>query len=130
VSPEEAAALRKTATGLRLKASAGVLAVAAAKDVAATMARELARRVEADLDSGELAKRYERELEVARAEHGGDAPIAALLAMLAWHGKLAAQVASDYATKIEGDRRAAEGRAVGIEETLAAFPRSTPEPPP
>jgi len=119
-----AAMLRNTAVGLRVKASTGVLAVAAARDLAAILPRELAAQVEASIGGGDLAKRWEEATTRARlAFSPGTADeeiqLAALADILAWHGKQASRVAFDYSLRIEGDRRAAEGRAVGIEEALA-----------
>lgn len=122
-SPRDA--LRNTAAGLRIKASTGTLAVAAARDIATILPRVLAAQLDASIEAGELAKRWTAALTAARAALPMDADepvvqLAALSDVLAWHGAQASRVAVDYATRIEGDRRAAEGRASGIEEALAA----------
>ncbi len=117
--------LRNTAAGLRVKASTGTLAVSAARDLAAILPPALASLVEADIGTGDLAKRWAEATSRARLAFAvgtadEEIQLAALADLLAWHGKQASRVAFDYSLRIEGDRRAAEGRAAGIEEALAA----------
>lgn len=117
--------LRATAAGLRIKASAGTLAVAAARDLAVLLPRNLGAQLTAAIEAGELARRWSAEMKAAETALAPDespdaVQLAALAALLAWHGAQAGRVAADYATQIEGDRRAAEGRAAGIDEALAA----------
>ncbi len=117
--------LRNSAASLRLKAHAGELAVSAAKDLAVILPRELASRVEVDITSGSLQKRWAEAVTRARMALPSETAdeevhLAALADLLAWHGKQASRVSFDYALRIEGDRRAAEGRAQGIEEALEA----------
>lgn len=126
MTDEAAGKLRQQAAQLQLKAMTGTPAVAAAHDVAAILPRELAAVVHAELATEAFRERWRRAKVVAASKltdgpqppADEDLAVAALLDILAWHGQQAAKVALTYAHKIEGDRRALEGRAAGIAEAL------------
>lgn len=119
--------LRQEAANLRMKAATGQLAVAAARDIAVRLPRELAAEIEKQIASGEFAKRWAKEWGAARAvaptldnpdAADEEATLAAVAALLAWHAKLAQNVAARYAEETENQRQRAIGKAEGIEATL------------
>lgn len=125
--------LHATASSLRLKASQGVLAVMAARDLLAVLPAGLRAAVDAAISSGELKQQWEKELAQASAAlpDSEEAVLAAVTAMLAWQQNVAAKVVQKYVEKIEGERKVAEGRAAGIEEALAALAEEpSPDPAP
>ena len=129
---EQVARLRQLAASHRLKAMTGQVATAAARDLHHLVTQAMEGAVERGLDDGTLRARWEKALADA-AENVGPDPspvevqLAALVDVLAWLRAVAKRTASDYAEKIEGDRRAVEGRAAGIEEALALLSPQTGE---
>mgnify|MGYP006921283403 CR=1 FL=1 len=109
--------LRNTMAGLRVKASIGVPAPAAIRDLAAILPKQMNAHTEGELESGRLLQRWLTALKAAE-ELGEDAVLAALLDMLQQEAKLASRITLDFAMRVEGERRFAEGRAQGIEEAL------------
>lgn len=133
MTPEQADELRRQSAGLRLKASTGTLAVAAARDVAAQLPTRCANEVSARIESGELAQLWEKAKaaafdQLANLDNNGEvSPLEieqhALVAMLAWYGKVAQRQALEVAAELERKRLELEGRAKGIEDTLATLLR-------
>jgi hypothetical protein len=126
VSDAGAKLLRNTAAGLRLKAEVGLAASAAARDLATLVPSALEKAVEKALESGDLLSRWKQALDDARSSIGPDptddeVTMAALADVLAWHRRVAGDTARRYLDKVEGDRRALEGRAAGIEEALGVL---------
>lgn len=102
-----------------MKAITGQVAVAAARDLAVVVPRELAAGIERRAADGGTLERFKavraRMLETVGEDEATEAALADLLAEVV---KDAARITGAFAAKIEGERRRAEGRAAGIMEAL------------
>lgn len=137
---EKIAKLRNTAASLRMKATMGEVAVAAARDLAARIPRELTAKIDAAISDGTLATRWKDALEAAENGLGpftGPSPnadeekeiiLAALSHMLADTVNAATKLAKDYGEEVEAQRQALFARAEGIEQAITELDEHDSEP--
>lgn len=124
MSEARARLLRNNAAALRTKAATGEVAIATARDLSVRLPKALLEKVQHDLKTGQLEKRFAKALEDAKGL-GDDQRAGALADVLTDFVKDVTKACRDYTHGLIASQAEARGRAQGIEEALEALGADT-----